>query len=69
MAKCPNPECQSGLVLGYPQRIAGSDDVFRLWYPCPKCGGAGELSCCEGPVGHADEMPTDPNERGEGAND
>jgi len=31
--------------------------------PCPTCGGTGELSCCDGPAGHADELPTDPNER------
>jgi hypothetical protein len=64
MARCPNPHCRNGLVLGAPQRVAGSDDVFRLWYPCPVCGSAGELSCCDGPAGHMDEPPTDPNASG-----
>jgi len=63
MAKCPNPECRNGMVLGYPQKIAESDDAFRFWYTCPTCGGAyGEVSCCSGPEGHADELPTDPNQ-------
>ena len=29
--------------------------------PCPTCGGMGHTSCCKGPGGDVDDMPTDPN--------
>lgn len=28
--------------------------------PCPACLGLGSVSCCDGPAGAGDELPTDP---------
>jgi DnaJ-class molecular chaperone len=62
MAKCEG-------CFGHGQTLMSADHRWPVgkaeaaWLvTCPTCGGAGELSCCDGPAGVATELPTDPNE-------
>lgn len=40
------------------------DGSYYTSRPCPHCAGQGYVSCCDGPVGCADEEPRDPNQGG-----
>jgi len=61
MAKCSDCYGHGQTLMSADHRWPVSKHEAAYVMPCPTCGGTGELSCCDGPVGHADEMPTDPN--------
>jgi len=65
MAKCPGCHGRGQTLMSADHRWPVGKYEAAWLVPCPTCGGTGELSCCEGALGVALEMPTDPNARGE----
>lgn len=57
MALCPT--CLGRQAVMVFDTVTGQPKVK----PCPDCGGLAHTSCCDGPVGMACEMPSDPNMR------
>jgi hypothetical protein len=47
MAVC---RCVQGVWPGWVLRESGADpngNPYRVWEPCPDCGGSGIISCCD----------------------